>query len=827
IRVTIKNFGNVAGTDVALKAMGMHPDMFFLSDSVYIGSLSAGGERECTFRAATTTRPTQTYEHGLYSIAIYEGGRVSERDSSYIPIKSGRPELVGVRSSFSKDSIYFSVDIANSGLYRLSNLMLTVSTADGSTMLFDSTCLIQTLQAGSNSGHTHNFVARVLFPVSEPRFRLRLDDNVGPWDTFYLRLRPGPSIDSGFASPTPKGVSICWTKAQRAMGYKVFRGTGIAYPGILPGRTFSDEPLSYQQIYSYTVVAVDSALNEGPAIGPFVQRPNPPHGPHPPVNAPMAFRVGPIICNMDPSYPGMEAVFNSSFYKPAWMSGGDLAELYVVHADGTQPHGFPLLMRMYNGHVLPAVGDIDGDGLLEYVAGDIWNDSLFAFNSDGSIVPGWPVYIGDTSDPTYGGAHVPTPVFMQDFDGDGFPEPGLWSTYGTLWIIDGNGTVLLRKEIGGGWQRNLPATGDLDFDDTPEIAVITANSKLYVLRPDGSVLPGFPVTVDSLASDAGGVAIAEVVKSSPNQEIVTLTSRGTLSVVLYDGTIYSQVNPYYGGQECVSQGPVIADFDNDDTLEIAYIGNKAVPRGYGLADTTLRDTCYIISPQGQIISPPLLKQRGRTDGGLYATAGDIDGDGAAELIVPGWYGTIYAFNIDGSMVPGFPIVIQNDAQGSLDLPSLYSGVTIADQNEDGFSDLHAVTFQGVYHAWETFVPYKKKGWPSWAHDRWNTRCYTFWPNDGPAGTDEIAVPGPRFFLGPPLPNPSRGKVRFQFGIPEPTEVTLALYDVAGRRTDLLLSGKMDPGVYQLYRELNRPSGVYFLRLVAGSRTAVKKMVIAR
>lgn len=824
IRVRIKNFGNATGNNVAVKAMGMDPDIFFLADSVYVGSLPSGAERECAFTAATSARPNQTYKNALYSITVYQGGGVSGRDSSYVPIKSGKPELVGVRSSISRDTVYFSVDIANSGFFKLSDLRLTASSADGSTILLDSTALIPAIMPGSNSGHSHTFCARVIFPLSEPRFRLRVSDNAGPWDTFSLRLRPGPTIDTGFASPTPNGVALYWTRAQRAMGYKVFRGNSVAYPGIITGRTFSDEPLDYRQLYSYTIVAVDSALNEGPAIGPFLQKPNPPHGPHPPVSAPMAWRVGPIICNMDPSYPGMEAVFNSNFLKPNWFPGGyrDPSEFYIVHADGTQPPGFPLLMRMRNGQVLPAVGDIDGDGLLEYVGGDMWNDTLFAFNADGSLVPGWPVYIGYTSDTIWGGAHVPTPVFMQDFDGDGLPEAGVWTTYGVLWLIDGDGTVLLCDTIGGGWQRNLPATGDLDYDGTPEIALLTGNSKLYVLRPDGTVLPGFPVSVDSLGSDLGGVAIAELVKSSPNKEIVTLTSRGTLTVVLYDGTIYSQVNPYYSGAECVSQGPVIADFNGDGNLEIAYTGSKTG----SYLDTTLVDTCYIISPEGEILSPPLLKHRGRSDG-FYATAGDIDGDGAAELIVPSVYGTIFAFNIDGTLVPGFPMVIQNDGAGGLVFPSIYSGVTIADQNEDGLCDLHAVTFQGVYHAWETFSPYSKKGWLSWGHDRWNTRCYGFWPNDGPPAVEEVATPGPRFFLGPPMPNPSGGKVRIQFGIPAETEVTLALYDVAGRRTDMLLAGKMEAGVYQLDEEIRRPSGVYFLRLVAGNQTSVKKLVIAR
>jgi len=824
IRVIIKNFGNTAGSNVAVKAMGMDPDMFFLADSVYVGSLASGAERECVFTAATTTRPNQTYENALYSLNIYQGGSLSERDSSYLPIKSGRPDLAGVRSVLIKDTIYFSVDMVNYGLYDLSDLRLTVSSADGSTMLFDSACVIPTILPGANSGHTHTFGARVLFPVSEPRFSLRVADNAGPWDTFNLRLRPGPSIDSGFASPTPNGVALYWTRAQRAMGYKVFRGTDIAYPGIVTQTTFSDEPLDYRQLYSYTIVAVDSFLNEGVAIGPFVQKPNPPHGPHPAVNAPMAWRIGPVICNMDPSYPGMEAVFHSNFI---CMPGGDLSELYIVHADGTQPPGFPLLMKLYFAEILPAIGDIDGDGLLEYVTGDLWNDSLYAFNSDGSLVPGWPVYLGvDSGDVLY----VPNPVFMQDFDGDGFPEVGMWGYDCTLWIIDGDGTILLQKSLGGPWQRNLPATGDLDYDGTPEIAVVTGNSRLYVLRPDGTVLPGFPVTVDSLNSDLGGVAIGELVKNEPNREIVTLTSFGTMTVVLYNGTIYSQVNPYYDGNPygCVSQGPIIADFDGDDTLEIAYTGSKAVNRDYGCVDTNARDTCYIMSAQGAIISPPLLKHRGRfLDGGFYATAGDIDGDGAAELVVPDWYGNIFAFNADGTIVPGFPMVMQNDAQGDLDIPSLYPGITIADQNEDGLADLHATTFQGVYHAWETFVPYSKKGWLAWGHDRWNTRCYGFWPGDGPPAVEEVASPGPKFFLGPPIPNPSRGKIRIQFGIPSATEVTLALYDVAGRRTDMLLAGKMEAGVYQVDQELRRPSGVYFLRLVAGTQTSVKKMVIAR
>jgi len=90
-----------------------------------------------------------------------------------------------------------------------------------------------------------------------------------------------------------------------------------------------------------------------------------------------------------------------------------------------------------------------------------------------------------------------------------------------------------------------------------------------------------------------------------------------------------------------------------------------------------------------------------------------------------------------------------------------------------------------------------------------------------------------FVLRLPRPNPARGKVMVEYSVPEDGEVILRVYDVAGRRVKDLVSGRVKAGIHRL--EWDRrdvrgnllPSGVYFLRLEAGDRRKVRKLVILR
>ena len=84
-------------------------------------------------------------------------------------------------------------------------------------------------------------------------------------------------------------------------------------------------------------------------------------------------------------------------------------------------------------------------------------------------------------------------------------------------------------------------------------------------------------------------------------------------------------------------------------------------------------------------------------------------------------------------------------------------------------------------------------------------------------------------LHPNYPNPFNPSTVVRFGLPEPSDVTLEVFDVLGRRVMRVLSRTPYPAGY--HRVTLRPdglaSGVYLYRLRAGAVTRTGKMVLLR
>ena len=85
-----------------------------------------------------------------------------------------------------------------------------------------------------------------------------------------------------------------------------------------------------------------------------------------------------------------------------------------------------------------------------------------------------------------------------------------------------------------------------------------------------------------------------------------------------------------------------------------------------------------------------------------------------------------------------------------------------------------------------------------------------------------------FSLKTPFPNPFNSTVRLDFAIASEGVVSLAIYDVAGRKVADLVSGVRTVGVHStVWNAKNQPSGVYLVRLSSGSEVAVGKMTLVR
>jgi hypothetical protein len=83
------------------------------------------------------------------------------------------------------------------------------------------------------------------------------------------------------------------------------------------------------------------------------------------------------------------------------------------------------------------------------------------------------------------------------------------------------------------------------------------------------------------------------------------------------------------------------------------------------------------------------------------------------------------------------------------------------------------------------------------------------------------------------PNPSVGPTRLAFDLPRAGHVTLAIYDLAGRRVRLLVDGMREPGRYDETWDgradvgSGRAAGVYFARLQIGGETLTERIVRIR
>lgn len=105
----------------------------------------------------------------------------------------------------------------------------------------------------------------------------------------------------------------------------------------------------------------------------------------------------------------------------------------------------------------------------------------------------------------------------------------------------------------------------------------------------------------------------------------------------------------------------------------------------------------------------------------------------------------------------------------------------------------------------------------------------FWYRLPPTATGLRAPgPGPALSLEAAAPNPSSGTTLVRFTLPDAARVVLEVLDVRGRRVGTLVDGRRVAGPHRVrWTPDGAPSGVYFLRLSAGTRKETRKIVLVR
>ncbi|MBN2132342.1 MAG: S8 family serine peptidase [Sedimentisphaerales bacterium] len=420
--------------------------------------------------------------------------------------------------------------------------------------------------------------------------------------------------------------------------------------------------------------------------------------------------MGSPLC-MDVDGDGTNEIIQSSLDLLSSWGGG---KVHIWDADGNSLPNWPvvefgmvlddfLLVSDFWPTAL-AVGDIDGDGDYELVMGSEYDNELHAYHVESAeIVEGvWPAYFGSW----YG--YVSAGPVLADLDGDGDSEiimalDAEASDSDGLYAFQGNGEPL--------WQRRYTSEGpisvaDLDGDGDVEIALCGFGPGLdrvhtFVLDHEGRQLARWR------GGSPKGTAVADL-DADGTPELVSCTERGEVMAVHADGgtTWKIFVDDYLDEPGAMS----IGDLDGDGYSEV-YVATY-IAEGDGFAFTRL----YAFDHEGLVLAdagyPKAVMGVPAKSVPLIA---DVDGDGQKELLLAPGGEPVMAWEADGSVTPGFPL---------LNLASDYE-VTPALGDLDGDGDLEIMALADDYrfHVLDLPAPYAPEqiDWGMSGHDPQNSR----------------------------------------------------------------------------------------------------------
>jgi hypothetical protein len=372
-------------------------------------------------------------------------------------------------------------------------------------------------------------------------------------------------------------------------------------------------------------------------------------------------------------------------YSSGWVGALDVS--------GNMLPGFPIIISSpIVGAV--AIGDLDNDGTMEIVATS-WN-FLWVWNHDGTLYPGFPKPTGVAS------GVAPA---LADLDGDG--KLDIIVAQGTsLFVYDHTGAVRPGWPIVAPQSFQAPAVGDITGNGIPEIIAGTwapqfpdqAPHSLYALRPDGSSIPGFPIT--SLGSIRGPVSLGDV------------TGNGQIEIVARSGDqiyMWNHQGQVLPGWPVTTGGPTrnaataIGDITGDGTMEVVIGGFQVY--AYRHTGQPLPGWPVPTIATGNIRSSAVLV--------------DIDPAPGLEVLVK-ISSHLIGHTAAGAPLSWSPYFLSDLSQSTTFDPS----PAVDDANGDGLADLVYVSTPGDIHFFQLGVPFDRSRapWPTAQQNIRNT-CY--------------------------------------------------------------------------------------------------------
>jgi Secretion system C-terminal sorting domain len=492
------------------------------------------------------------------------------------------------------------------------------------------------------------------------------------------------------------------------------------------------------------------------------------------------------------------------------------------------------------------------------------------YDLNGNIHSGWPTQV-DYRWYIVDGPH------LGDINGDGDIEVAilarsLWADSARVIIYDKNGIEIpyFTNEIC--FTPPLTVFGktilyDIDDDGVDNLSYIA--DSIYAFDSNGEPLEGFPKL--PLAGEVGSrLGFVFLPDNYIDGKGIAYNLKDSMNVRYLDSFESLPGWPIPLNVEKYCTSPLIVPYE--DSWALAYY---------------IDDSLHVRGSDGNHLPRYPIYIRARFEQVKSLTATDIDLDGVPEIALQKAYGKIWLHTLTGYGVPGFETgytpgdyfggfnedILSYEILGSENANLIYSQQLRIDMgiNQYGFMGLSGSTpmdgfpylYEELWEGYGTFCSIIWTGRDDILHLVFSgniglvfvldlpmpgATIRTLWPMPGGnPGGNRVYEPGTYvgvdegdmshipddFTLFSAYPNPFNNSVNIPFELPENAHVKITIYDILGRKAATVVNQMKTSGQHIISwngsdgDNFDLPSGIYFVRMEAGSFTQTQKIMLLK